>query len=394
MPKHRFNDARSDRSIQIIRRMRILVLTKRQYSGYDLLDHRFGRLRELPLELARLGHVVMGVALSYRRKDEQIITDSDLSENINVTWHSINLAGRLLPSIGRYASRTLDIAREFHPDLIWACSDAFHAIFGLKLADRLGRRCVIDLYDNFESFNATRVPGVLPGFKRAVRRAAGVTCISQSLAGYITRKYGRKEPVLILHNSARTDLFFARDRHACRKQLGLPERAMIIGTAGALDKSRGVRALFRAFELLVKKNPSLHLALAGPRGRFSKIPLGPMVHDFETLGLDTVPILLNALDVAVICNRDSTFGRYCFPQKAYEIIACRVPLVAAAVGSMNELLSEYPECLYEPENANSLAHAIERQLEARTIVNLPVPSWADSARKLEAYFQEVLRGRA
>ena len=100
-----------------------------------------------------------------------------------------------------------------------------------------------------------------------------------------------------------------------------------------------------------------------------------MVHDLATLRLDTVPVLLNALDVAVICNRDSTFGRHCFPQKAYEIIACRVPLVAAAVGSMNELLSEYPECLYEPENGNSLAQVIERQLEARTIVDLRVPSW-------------------
>ena len=119
-----------------------------------------------------------------------------------------------------------------------------------------------------------------------------------------------------------------------------------------------------------------------------------MVHDLGTLPLDIVPALLNALDLAVICNRNSAFGRHCFPQKAYEIIACRVPLVAAAVGSMNELLSEYPECLYEPENANSLAQVIERQLEARTIVDLRAPSWAESARKLEAYFQEVLRGRA
>jgi glycosyltransferase involved in cell wall biosynthesis len=119
----------------------------------------------------------------------------------------------------------------------------------------------------------------------------------------------------------------------------------------------------------------------------------PMVHDLGTLPLDIVPALLNALDLAVICNRNSAFGRHCFPQKAYEIIACRVPLVAAAVGSMNELLSEYPECLYEPENANSLAQVIERQLEARTIVDLRAPSWAESARELEAYFQEVLRGR-
>ena len=374
--------------------MKILVLTKRQYSGYDLLDHRFGRIRELPLGLANLGHAVTGVALSYRSKDELILIDGNSSGNGHVAWHSINLRNGLMPRLHRYAARVTDIAKEFNPDMIWACSDAYHAIFGTKLAEKLGVRCIVDLYDNFESFNATRVPGVLPRFKQAVKNAAGVTCISRSLAEYITRDYGRKGPILTLHNCARTDLFFARNRRACRSQLRLPQEAIIIGTAGALDKSRGVHALYRAFALLLKKDPNLHLAIAGPRGRFSKIPPGPMVHDFQTLRLEDVPILLNALDVAVICNRDSSFGRYCFPQKAYEIIACRVPLVAAAMGSMNDLLAEYPQCLYEPENANSLAQAIERQLEAKTIVDLPAPSWAESAKKLESFFLDVLRGCA
>jgi glycosyltransferase involved in cell wall biosynthesis len=371
--------------------MRILVLTKRQYSGYDLLDHRFGRIRELPLELAKLGHSVTGVALSYRAKDEPVLVDGSAPGNGHVTWHSFNLRDGLMPKLHRYSARVIDIAKDLCPDLIWACSDAYHAIFGTRLARKLDIPCVVDLYDNFESFSATRVPGVLRRFKRAVKDAAGVTCISRFLADHVTRNYYRKGPILVLNNSARTDLFFARDRLACRRQLGLPEQARIIGTAGALDRSRSIHDLYAAFKLLLKKNPNLHLAIAGPRGPLSSVPHGPMVHDLETLPMEIVPVLLNGLDVAVICNRDSNFGRYCFPQKAYEIIACRVPLIAAAVGSMKELLAEYPQCLYEPENANSLAQAIERQLEAKTIVDLPAPSWAESAQKLEAFFQDVLR---
>jgi hypothetical protein len=61
---------------------------------------------------------------------------------------------------------------------------------------------------------------------------------------------------------------------------------------------------------------------------------------------------------------------------------------------MQELLNDYPQCLYEPENPASLAQAIEQQLDARTIVDLAAPSWADSARKLEAFFQEVLANPA
>ena len=48
--------------------MRILVLTKRQYMGKDLIDDRFGRFRELPLESARLGHELRGLCLNYRQK--------------------------------------------------------------------------------------------------------------------------------------------------------------------------------------------------------------------------------------------------------------------------------------------------------------------------------------
>ena len=372
--------------------MKILVLTKRQYSGYDLLDHRFGRIRELPLELAHLGHMVTGVALSYRPKDELVVIDRHSSGNGNVRWHSINLRRGLVPLLNRYAVQAMDIAKEFRPDLIWTCSDAYHAIFGTWLAEKLGVHCIVDLYDNFESFKATRVPGVLPRFRRAVQNAHGVTCVSRLLANFIGSQYGRKEPMLVLHNAARTDLFYSRDQRTCRTQLGLPEQNIIIGAAGALDKSRGVDTLFRAFKFLTKKIPSILLAFAGPRSRLSKIPTGPMIHDLGTLPLDKVPVLLNALDVAVICNRDSAFGRYCFPQKAYEIIACRVPLVAAAVGSMNELLAEYPQCLYEPENPKSLAQAIERQLAARTVVNVLTPSWADSARQLADFFEQVVHG--
>jgi hypothetical protein len=61
---------------------------------------------------------------------------------------------------------------------------------------------------------------------------------------------------------------------------------------------------------------------------------------------------------------------------------------------MKELLADYPQCLYEPENPTSLAQAIERQLEAKTIVNIAAPSWGDSAKKLERFFQDVLAGHA
>jgi hypothetical protein len=107
---------------------------------------------------------------------------------------------------------------------------------------------------------------------------------------------------------------------------------------------------------------------------------------------EKVPCFINALDLAVICYRASAQGEFSFPQKAYEIVACQIPFIAAAVGSMNEFMSEYPACLYEPENPESLAEVARRQLQNRTAVDTEVPSWADSASRLELFFKRILGG--
>jgi teichuronic acid biosynthesis glycosyltransferase TuaC len=370
--------------------MKILVLTKRQYMGKDLLRDRFGRFRELPLGFAQCGHEVTGIACSYRRRGEGVTFDSDPSHNGRVAWHSINSVNGLTPRLGRFVGRALRIAADFQPDLIWSCSDAYHVIFGAWLAKRIQTKCVVDLYDNFEAFRASQVPGVIRLFKRAVSGADGVTIFCRRLADYVTRTYHPSGSSAVIENGVRKDLFYSRNRDACRQQLGLPKNAKIIGTAGALDSSRGIETLFRAFERLAVEYDDLHLVLAGPRKRGLAIPQSPRIHHFNIIPHEEVPTFIGALDVAVVCYRQSAQGEYSFPQKAYEIMACGVPFVAAAVGTMNELLEKHPTCLYESENPKSLAESILRQLKERVIVDGEVPSWADSAQRLENFFAEVI----
>ena len=373
--------------------MRILVLTKRQYMGKDLLDDRFGRFRELPLELSRMGHTVKGLTLSYRNRAEGSFTDLAESSDAAITWHSVNLLNGLRPGLGKYIRRVHKVVEDFRPEIIWACSDAYHAIFGYQLAKKSQTKCVIDLYDNFEAFNASKIPGVVALFKKAVQKADGVTCFSARLADYTIRAYPRLLPTAVIENGVRTDLFYPRDRVNCRQSLGLPEKAKIIGTAGALDSSRGIETLFRAFEMLAAEDSQLHLAIAGPRGRGLRVPNGARAHDLQTLAHDKVGSFINALNLAVVCYRDSAQGRYSFPQKAYEILACGVPMVAAAVGSMNDLLKPYPAALFEPENPASLVSAIRFQLEHSARMEIEVPTWRQSAERLESFFQRIARER-
>jgi teichuronic acid biosynthesis glycosyltransferase TuaC len=371
--------------------LRILVLTKRQYMGKDLLDDRFGRFRELPLGLARLGHEVHGISLSYRRRAEGLVTDSVPSQDGQVSWHSFNLLNGFVPALQSYVKHARQSIRDFHPDIIWACSDAYHAIFGYRLSQEYHTRCVIDLYDNFEAFGATKLPPAVTLFKRAVKQADGVTCFSQRFAERITQIYPRVKPTVVIESGVNTESFSPLDRTLSRQQLGLPQGVRIIGTAGALYRDRGIDVLFRGLEILNAEDGNIHLALAGPRERRSFFPKSPNIHDLGILSWDRVPLLINALDVAVSCYRDSEIGRYSFPQKAYEIIACRTPIIATAVGTMIDLLSLHPECLFEPDNPESFARAVRSQLASPAPIDLKAPSWSDSARQLEAFFLDLLQ---
>jgi teichuronic acid biosynthesis glycosyltransferase TuaC len=373
--------------------MKILVLTKRQYMGKDLLDDRFGRFREFPLELAKLGHEVTGVCLSYRRRTKGLLKDSDPDSSASVSWLGLNLGHLVIPGLIRYWFEVKTLVKNFRPDLIWACSDAFHVVFGVWIAGLSKTKCVVDLYDNFEAFPATRLTGILPLFKQALQRADGVTCFSKRLTEHILQHYGRKNSIAIIESGVRTDLFYRQDRTECRRRLGLPQDARIIGTAGALSHNRNTDTLFRGFELLAAQDNHIHLAIAGPRERGIKIPNGARVHDFGNLPLDKVPLLINALDVAVSCYRDSEIGRYSFPQKVYEIMACQTPIVSAAVGTMIDLLLYHPECLFEPDNPESLAQAVRLQLRKPTRTGHKIPSWSDVANQLERYFLDIVKAR-
>lgn len=371
--------------------MKILVLSKRQYMGKDLLDDRFGRFRELPLELARRGHQVEGLVLSYRPRRETEIEDISADGGARVKWRSVNLANGLQFGLSAYFQQARSLLSTFQPEIIWACSDALHAIVGARFAQTARAKCVIDLYDNFEAFGATKVPGVRRRFRQAVRQADGVTCFSQRLADYIISAYPLNQPVAVIESAVAPDVFYPRDRTWCREQLGLPLEARILGTAGALHRSRDIESLFRAYEMLSTHDDNLHLAVAGPRQTGLRIPTEPRVHDFQQLPQTKVPLLIGSLDVAVVSYKNSAQGRFSFPQKLYEMLACKVPIIAAAVGSAQDVLRNNPSCLFEPEDPSSLAAAVRRQLQAPQIADVATPSWQESAGRLEHVFTALLR---
>jgi glycosyltransferase involved in cell wall biosynthesis len=361
--------------------IRILVLTKRQYTNKDLIDDRFGRLREIPFELSRLGHEVNGICLSYKRKKEGFFNDR------NVCWRSINAGKLKIIGLCRFIREAIKLSNS--ADLIWACSDSFFGIIGYVLSQKFRIPLIFDLYDNFDYFFAAKLPIVKQFYHRAIRNSTAISCVSSQLADLVKNSYGKKQGVFKIENAVRRDLFRPIELSKCRNLLKLPQEGVLIGTAGALTQNRGIDILFDAFFKLITIHPDLHLVIAGPRD--VAIPSDKRIHDLGTLPLEKVPQLFNALDVAVVCVKDDDFGKYCFPQKVVEIMACDVPLVAANVGSLKEIFADSPNWLFEPGNIDSLEMAIENRLHDRRTDYKNAPTWNDMAKVFHSVMISVLK---
>jgi teichuronic acid biosynthesis glycosyltransferase TuaC len=365
---------------------RILVLSKRQYMNKDIIDDRFGRFREIPLALARNGHVVRGLCLSYARRAEGWIADGP------VRWRSINAGRWKIVGLLKFMVESLKQARK--SDVIWACSDSFYGVIGCWAGGLRGVPVIFDIYDNFGAFLVARLPIAKQLYHWAIRRSAAVTCLSEAFAGYLQERFHRSVRTFPIEFAVRTELFHPMDKRACRRDLNLPEDALLVGTAGLLSPARDVHLLVEAFERLKFRYPNLHLALAGPLTADFTLPVEPRLHYLGQLPFETVPLFNNALDVAVVCYADDAFGRYCFPQKTREFMACDRPVIAAGVGSLKSLFKDHPQWLYAPGSAASLADVLERRLADSTTGYPPPPTWTDLTAKIEAVITELRTANA
>lgn len=257
------------------------------------------------------------------------------------------------------------------------------AVFAAKWATQRSLPVVIDLYDNYESFGLSRLPGLTRAFRSACRRASALTVVSHTLADHVRTDYGTACPIYVVVNGIRTEMFHPLDKHSSRTALGLPVSARLIGTAGAVTASRGISDLFDAFIQMARTDQNLWLVHAGPTDRTISRYRHPRIIDLGRLPQAAVPQVLASLDVGVICNRDSTFGRYCFPLKLHEMSAMQIPVVAAALGDVAGILAPHPQCLYTPGDSNMLAERIHAQLEKGSPPPISVSTWRNCAIELD-----------
>ena len=132
--------------------------------------------------------------------------------------------------------------------------------------------------------------------------------------------------------------FRPRDKRACRVALGLPEDAPLLGYVGSWTRSRGTHLVVDAFHRVRAARPDARLVLSGrPPADVLQVP--------GVIGIGYLPdaqlqLLVSALDVACIVTADTAFGKFSYPAKLCEAMACRVPVVASATAAVRWMLDD------------------------------------------------------
>lgn len=356
--------------------MRIAFLCKRRYMAKDVILDRYARLYELPRQLALLGHQVHGYCLSY-----QGAAEGHWDHGGGLEWSSRSVGRAIVPRVLGYAGYLRAQLRRFRPDLIIGASDIPHVALAGRLSRQLRVPYAVDLYDNFESFGQARFPGMVPALKRAVRDASVVTTTSALLADHVRQHYGAKGAVIAMPSAIDPAVFHPRDRRESREALGLPLDRRLVGTAGSLHADKGVGTLYDAWRALEASRADVDLVLAGPTD--IPPPQGARVHYLGMLPHASVATLFSALDVSVIYVRDTPFGKFCFPQKAYEMAACGSSIVASRVGATAQLFERTPAMLYAPDDARDLTARITQQLDHPILPEIEILDWTALVARAE-----------
>lgn len=356
--------------------MKVLFLAKRHPQQRDLMERPYGRFYFLPSLLAARGHDVRVLLGSHRRMPGMAV------ERDGVPWSSHDVVAN---GLRRFLSGLDDAAAEFGPDWVVGCSDAWHGWLAHRLARRTGACLAIDAYDNYEAYMPWNLP-LHALWRRAVNAADLVTAAGPQLGALLDRhRIGKPSSVVV--PMAADPIFVSQDTATARAALSLPADPPLIGYCGSWSGSRGSDVIIEAFRRLRIERPDARLVLTGK----------PPAHALAEPGMIALgyvkdaqlPTVLSSLDVACVVTANTGFGRYSYPAKLCEAMACGVPVVATATEPVRWMLNDDHRFLAAVGDAEDLARRMLERLEGPRRVAYPrLPTWTDSAERLEAALLE------
>ena len=205
-----------------------------------------------------------------------------------------------------------------------------------------------------------------PADRRVLRRFAHVVAVSRKICQDLERSGIDPRRVSTIPNGIDVTRF-VRDPARCatvRKQIGVPQEAVVIGGVGRLEKEKRFDLLLDLVATVRRTNPAIHLLLAGSGSEESKLRQHTTALGIELActfagQVDDMVGLYHAIDLFI--QTSDTEGT---PNAVLEAMAMQVPIIATDVGGTSDLITHNTHGLLVPRrDVQALGHAIRNTLE-------------------------------
>lgn len=348
--------------------MHILFLSKRRPQNKDLIDRPYGRFYYLPYWLAKQGHTVTVMLLSYQ-KDDAIEVNED-----GITWisESIYPWGPL-----KYIKKAHNYASKKKPDWVVGFSDTYYGILAEKLANKYQLKSCIDAYDNYESYISWGKP-LHWIWRRALSKATMISSAGEDLGHYMTKHCPEKSFYVV--PMAADPEYEPKNKEKCKQYFNLPIDKKIIGYSGSLYSNRGIRVLFEIVNSLHGRRDILFV-LSGRKPDQIQFPENIIWMGY--LPDQDMPKLINAIDLLLVLNKPSSFGNFSYPIKLYEAMACKTIVVASDVPGTRSILRNHTALLAKPLDKNDFINKIEALIKKDRYDYTKRNTWKESGLLFE-----------
>jgi glycosyltransferase involved in cell wall biosynthesis len=260
-------------------------------------------------------------------------------------------SGRLrhLGRFRRTVSQLAELIDSIAPDVVTAWSPKMHLYVSPAVA-RAKRAPAVAWWQH-------GVPGrqLLYRFVTLLPTAA-VGCSSETSARAQERLWPRR-PTFVVHPGIEPVAAHPRARAEIRRELGIPEDAMVVGIVGRLQPLKRQDRFVRAIEQVRRERPDVFgLIVGGDAYGLSPKYAGDVVDLVDDLGLgdfvritgqvDDVSPYLSAMDVFINASEQEAFGI-----AVIEAMASGLPVVAVAEGGPLEIVAPGATGILVPTSA-------------------------------------------
>ena len=343
--------------------MRIFFLDYAYEPGLAADAGGFRKLWELAAALDRAGHdaTVLYPALPGR---------TPLRKVASVAYPVLDARGlRPLTAYLSMIGRAWRLSREARPDVVYFR----HGLNVLPLALRrlAGARVVLEVNaDTLEFMRGERTPRWKQRLRSAMERRSArgsdaVVTLTPGLERMLAERHGvPRHRIHLVPSGTDVDHFVPADAAECRRRLGLPPAAFVVGFVGLCYRHQGVPTLIDAIARLRSHGNAPMALIVGDgvrrrawEGYARERGLGDVVSFAGQVPYAEVPRWLGAMDVVAApftADRGETS-----PFKVLDAMACARPVVASDLDSVRWLAKQADALtLVPPDDSAALADAL------------------------------------